>query len=265
MALYGIPWMVFGIQHFMYASFVKDLVPAYVPVRIFWVYFTAVAMIAAGVSFIIRRQVQLAAFLLSCMLLLFILLLHPLLLAKEPQVGMHWTRVMQDTAIMGAALGLAIVWGRRSGKEGPVLASGKEEPVPVRKMDGTRGWRAWLASPKASVIARYCYALPLVVLGAQHFTHNAFVTAKVPGYFPLKDIFDYLIGIMLMAAAYGILFTVRIGWTCTRLGVILMLLLLLYHVPLLAADVYAAVEWTGAMLDLALAAGAFIIAETAGP
>ncbi len=242
MALFGIPWIVFGIQHFMYASFVRELVPAYIPVRIFWVYFTAVAMIAAGISFIIRRQVQLAAFLLSCMLLLFILLLHPLLLAKEPQAGMHWTRVLQDTAIMGAALGLAIVCGRRIGKGGFV----------------------WLASPKASVIARYCYALPLVVLGAQHFTHNAFVTAKIPDYFPLKDIFDYLIGIMLIAAAYGILFTVRIGWTCTRLGVILMLLLLLHHIPLLAANVYAGAEWTGTMLDLALAAGAFIIGETAG-
>src|SRR5689334_6233097 len=108
-ALFGIPWIVFGIQHFMYAGFVRDLVPAYMPVRIFWVYLTGVAMIAAGTGFIIRRQAQLAAFLLSCMLLLFILMLHPLLVAKEPQVGVHWTRVMQDIAIMGAAFGLAII------------------------------------------------------------------------------------------------------------------------------------------------------------
>lgn len=225
--LFGIPWIVFGIQHFMYADFVRELVPAYMPVRIFWVYFTGVAMMAAGISFIIRRQVQPAAFLLACMLLLFILMLHPLLLVKEPQAGIHWTRVMQDTAIMGAALGLA--------------------------------------SPKARFIARYCYALPLAVLGAQHFAHNAFVTAKVPDYFPVPHVFDYLIGTLLIVAAYGILFTANVRWTATRLGVILLLLLLLYHIPVLAANVYAAVQWTGAMLDLALAAGAFIISACTSP
>jgi uncharacterized membrane protein len=241
--LFGIPWIVFGVQHFMYADFVRELVPAYMPVRIFWVYLTGVAMIAAGISFIIRRQVQLAAFLLACMLLLFILMLHPLLLVKEPQVGIHWTRVMQDTAIMGAALGLAILWGRRTDREG-------SSPL-------------WGAAGAA--IARYCYALPLMVLGAQHFAHNAFVTAKVPDYFPVQHVFDYLIGTLLIVAAYGILFTANVHWTATRLGVILLLLLLLYHIPVLAANVYAAVEWTGAMLDLALAAGAFIISACTSP
>jgi hypothetical protein len=90
------------------------------------------------------------------------------------------------------------------------------------------------------------------------------VTAKVPDYFPVPHVFDYLIGTLLIVAAYGILFTANVRWTATRLGVILLLLLLLYHIPVLAANMYAAVQWTGAMLDLALAAGAFIIAEMAG-
>lgn len=243
-ALFGIPWIIFGIQHFMYAGFVRDLVPAYMPVRIFWVYLTGIAMIAAGIGFIIRQQTQLAAFLLSCMLLLFILMLHPLLLAKEPQVGIHWTRVMQDMAIMGAALGLAVIWGG--------LAADPNE---------LRGWRAWLTSRQARMIARYCYALPLVVLGAQHFTHNAFVTARIPDYFPLKNFFDYLIGILLIVAAYGMLFTANVRWVASALGVLLIALALLQHIPLLIANPYNAIEWTGGMLDLALAAGAFIIAR----
>jgi len=237
-ALFGIPWIIFGIQHFMYADFVRGLVPAYMPARIFWVYLTGIAMIAAGISFIIHRQVQPAAFLLGCMLLLFILMLHPLLLVQEPQVGIHWTRVMQDMAIMASAFGLA------------AISKGKK--------------LSFLSSPATLLIARYCYALPLIVLGAQHFTHNAFVTAKVPDYFPLKNLLDYLVGAVLIAAACGILFTVNtyIRWTVSALGVILMALALLQHIPLLVANPYIAIEWTGAMLDLALAAGAFIIART---
>lgn len=237
---FGIPWIVFGIQHFMYAEFVKGLVPAYMPVRIFWAYFAGVAMIAAGISFIIRRQVQLAAFLLGCMLLLFILMLHTLILSGEPQGGIHWTRVMQDTAIMGSAFGLAI------------LSGGAGIPGP-----------AFLNSPKASIIVRYCYALPLIVLGAQHFTHNAFVTAKIPTWFPMIAFWDYVIGVALIAAAYGILFTSKIRQTAYALGIILIVLALLQHIPLLVTDVHNGIEWTGAMLDLALATGAFIIAGTA--
>ncbi|MDO6433856.1 hypothetical protein Q4E93_24835 [Flavitalea sp. BT771] len=231
--LFGIPWIIFGIQHFLYADFVRGLVPAYMPARIFWVYLTCVAMIAAGISFILRRQVRLAAFLLGCMLLLFILMVHPLLLSGEPQGGIHWTRALQDTAIMAAAFGLCLVYS----------------PHP--------------SSPKASIIVKYCYALPLMVLGAQHFTHNAFVTAKIPAWFPLIDVFDYLIGIALIAAALGILFTRNAHRTAVRLGVLLMILLILHHIPLLAANIHNAIEWTGAMLDLALAAGAFIVAQTA--
>jgi hypothetical protein len=48
------------------------------------------------------------------------------------------------------------------------------------------------------------------------------------------------------------------------LGVILTALALLQHVPLLAAHPHDAGEWTWVMIDLALAAGAFIIAETDG-
>jgi uncharacterized membrane protein len=233
--LFGIPWIIFGIQHFMYADFVSGLVPAYMPARIFWAYLTGVAMIAAGISFIIRRQVRLAAFLLGCMLLLFILMLHTLLLSGEPQGGLHWTRFLQDTSIMGAAFGLCL------------------------------GYSPHPSSPKVSIIVKYCYALPLMILGAQHFTHNAFVTAKIPTWFPLIDVFDYLIGIVLIAAAYGILFTVKMRWTASTLGIILVVLALLQHVPLLAANIHNAIEWTGAMLDLALAAGAFIISACTSP
>jgi uncharacterized membrane protein len=231
---FGIPWILFGIQHFMYADFVSGLVPAYMPARIFWAYLTGVAMIAAGTSFIIRRQVRLAAFLLGCMLLLFLLMLHTVLLSGEPQGGMHWTRALQDTAIMAAAFGLSLSNG----------------PHP---------------SPKASIIVKYCYAMPLIILGAQHFTHNAFVTAKVPSWFPLIDVFDYLIGIVLIAAAYGILFTENARRIAIRLGLLLMILLLLNHIPLLATNVRNAIEWTGTMLDLALAAGAFIISACTSP
>ncbi|HVU54257.1 MAG TPA: hypothetical protein VHD83_04345 [Puia sp.] len=260
LVLFGIPWIVFGIQHYMYADFVSTLVPAYMPWRLFWAYFTGTAMLAAGVSFVIRKQVQLAAFLLGCLMLLYLFMVHPLMLSGEPQVGQHWTRFMQDIAIMAATFALAIVSGSRR----EVAKNWGTDAA------GLRGWRAWLASPRASMIVRYCYALPFIVLGAQHFTHNVFVTAKVPDWAPFVQFWDYVIGAALIAAVYGILFapprtegsTRR--WTAGALGIMLTALALLRHVPLLVTSPHNGGEWTNAFLDLALAAGAFILSVLLG-
>jgi uncharacterized membrane protein len=296
--LFGIPWIVFGIQHYMYADFVGTLVPAFMPWRVFWAYFTGTAMFVAGLSFIIRWQTQLAAFLLGCLMVLYLLLVHPGMLSGEPQVGQHWTRFMQDIAITGATFALAIsdwkspIQNRRFRPRYPGKGPTELEPTkdtsealvskqlrrrPTDHLSGARpmiaknwgadaaglrGWRAWLASSRAPVIVRYCYALPFIVLGAQHFTHNAFVTAKVPDWAPFPHWWDYVIGLALIAASYGILFTSKKRWTAEALGITLTVLVLLQHVPRMVTDPHNPGVWTPSMLDLAVAVGAFLIAET---
>jgi len=262
--LFGIPWIIFGIQHYMYADFVSTLVPAFMPWRLFWAYFTGTAMFVAGLSFIIRWQTQLAAFLLGCLMVLYLLMVHPGMLSGEPQVGQHWTRFMQDIAIMGATFALAIGDWKAPVRRTDSL-SGTRQVIAKNwgtEAAGLRGWRAWLASPRASVIVRYCYALPFIVLGAQHFTHNAFVTAKVPGWAPFPHFWDYIIGLALIAASYGILFTSKKRWTAGALGTILTALALLQHMPRMITDPHNPGVWTPSMLDFAVAAGAFLIAET---
>src|SRR6476620_4497467 len=47
---FAIPLAVFGALHLFGPEFVKDLVPKYMPGRMFWVYFVGCALIAAGFS-----------------------------------------------------------------------------------------------------------------------------------------------------------------------------------------------------------------------
>src|SRR6185369_569325 len=79
--LFAIPWIIFAIQHYLYADFVATLVPGFMPFKLFWAYFTGTAMIAAGVSFIVNRYSKLAAILLGAMLTGFILLIHVFVVA----------------------------------------------------------------------------------------------------------------------------------------------------------------------------------------
>jgi len=240
--LFAIPWIIFGIQHYMYAGFVATLVPAYMPVRIFWVYFTGTAMIAAGISFIIDRKVKLAATLLGIMLSIFILLIHTATLSADWHSSIHWTRALQDITIAGAAFALASV-------------SEPETP-------GVR--RSFVVVGKIDLVtaARYLYAFPLIFLGLQHFMGVDFVTGKIPEYLPVKIFWDYLMGGLIIVAAISMLLNKKAALAATVLGITLLLFALLLHGPLLVSNIRDGREWTGAFLDLAIAAGAFLVADS---
>jgi uncharacterized membrane protein YphA (DoxX/SURF4 family) len=74
--LFGLSMMVFGAQHFMYASFLATLVMAWLPAHLFWIYLTGTAMVAAGLAITTAIQARLAGILLGVMFLLWVLLLH---------------------------------------------------------------------------------------------------------------------------------------------------------------------------------------------
>src|SRR4051812_20487690 len=105
--LYAIPWIVFGVQHFIYASFVATLVPSFMPFKLFLAYFTGTAMITAGISFIINKAGSLAAMLLGLMLTLFILLIHIPAIISKPFTADILTRPLQDVALACASFLLA--------------------------------------------------------------------------------------------------------------------------------------------------------------
>lgn len=239
--LFGLPWIVVGIQHFMYADFVNTLVPAYMPFRLFWVYFTGTAMIAAGLSFIIGVKVRLASTLLGIMLTLFILQLHTVTLGTNGHSSLHWTRALQDLTITGAAFALAAT-------RDPSIPAGRSRFIVAGTVD-------------LITAARYLYAFPLIFLGAQHFMQESFVTGKIPAYLPFRTFWDYSMGSLIILAAGSILLQKKARLAALTLGAVLLLFAILLHLPLLVSNVRDPQEWTGAMLDLLIAAGAFIIAD----
>jgi len=72
----AIVMIVFGINHFLNPQSYLIFVPSYLPGGIIWVYIAGVAFILAAIAFIVRRMVELAAYLLAAMLLIFVLTIH---------------------------------------------------------------------------------------------------------------------------------------------------------------------------------------------
>ena len=67
--LYAIPFLLFGVMHFIYGGQMVSMVP--IPGGIIWVWLTGGCLIAASVAIIIGKKDKLAAFLLGLMVILF--------------------------------------------------------------------------------------------------------------------------------------------------------------------------------------------------
>ncbi len=106
--IYGIPFVVFGLMHFMKAKAMIGYVP--VPGGVFWVYLIGLALIAAGVAIIIGKMVRLASLLLALLLLIFILTIHIPGIMKPEMMQTEMTMLLKDMALMGGALLLAGIY-----------------------------------------------------------------------------------------------------------------------------------------------------------
>jgi uncharacterized membrane protein len=234
-AAFGVPWLVFGAQHFLYVDFVAGLVPAYFPARWFWAYLTGAAMIAGGVSLITGVKARLAAALLGLMLLMFFLMIQVPKLIGGDSSAVNWTRVLQDFAIAAGSFMLAgILSKREEGEQGIFQKIGR--------------------------FSRYIFAALLIIFGIQQFFYLDFLTAKVPGYFPLRIFWVYLTGVAMIIAGASVIINKRARSSAIILGAFLLILNTLRYAPLFLGGASNALLLTAAMLDLAITCGVFIFA-----
>lgn len=101
-----------GIQHFIYESFVVTLIPTWIPGHVFWSRFAGVALLAAGLGLWYPKTARLAGLLAGVMIFLWFLILHmPRALASQDP--MEWSGVFESLAMSGIAFMLAGSGSRR--------------------------------------------------------------------------------------------------------------------------------------------------------
>ena len=103
--VFAIPFGIFGLMHFMSAGDMAGMVPSFIPGGVLWVYLTGMALLAATVSFVIKKKVELAGQLLAALLIIFVLTIHlPGLIGCNM---MAMSGILKDTSLAGGALLLA--------------------------------------------------------------------------------------------------------------------------------------------------------------
>jgi uncharacterized membrane protein YphA (DoxX/SURF4 family) len=111
--IYAIPFILFGVFHFMRGHEMAQMVLKGWPIADGLVYVAGLAMILAGISIIINVKARLACLLLALLLLIFILAIHlPKLMGGDTSgISMvtllknaAMVSLLKDSALLGAAL-----------------------------------------------------------------------------------------------------------------------------------------------------------------
>ena len=126
--MFGVCLLVCGIQHFMYASFVATLIPAWIPMPLLWAYLTGTGHLAAGTSMITRRWMPLGTLLSGLMFFLFVGLLHAPRVARDSGDPHEWISLFVAVAFCAGA------WLLASQAHGPSRARAYTAPLyrPIR-------------------------------------------------------------------------------------------------------------------------------------
>ncbi len=103
--IFAIPFAIFGIMHFMKAGDMSSMVPSWVPGGVFWVYVIGLALLAAAISIILKKQIYLASVLLAVLLFVFILTMHLPTIMGGNQMAMG--NLLKDMSLAGGALLIA--------------------------------------------------------------------------------------------------------------------------------------------------------------
>lgn len=124
--LFGISSVVFGIDHFLVLDVIASLVPPWLPGHLFWAYLTGTAFVAAGISIVIKRMDQLAAFMLGTMFALWFLILHSprsvsATLSHNPNIQNEWSSAFIALGMCG---GCWIVAWHAQRRRRPMTSSG---------------------------------------------------------------------------------------------------------------------------------------------
>lgn len=95
-----------GIQHFLWAPFVKAMVPAWIPGALFWTYFAGAALVAGGAGLMFPRTARMAGTASGLMMFIWFLILHipRAISAPTAQLRNEWIAVFEALAFSGIAL-----------------------------------------------------------------------------------------------------------------------------------------------------------------
>ena len=248
--LLAVPMFVFPVLHFFYPDFVASIVPPWIPWHLFWTYFTALTIIAAGLSIVSGKYAGVAATLLGIEIFLFCALIHVPLLLNRP--GDAWA----GAAMFGSMPSRRVNAFKDFGLCGAVFVFAGMQLRESRRSAGR----------VLMTIGSLILALSIAGFGVLHFLYPAFAPGIPPMQvnisFPIPGhlLWVYLTGVFFVVSALCLAINQKVKTAATLVGLVILLFDLLTWVPIFIVN---PIRMTGNWLkDIGIVGGVFILAES---
>jgi uncharacterized membrane protein len=199
----------FAGEHFTIAPTLAQMVPKFMPGRLFIAYFVGVAHLAAALSFVARRYVRWSSLGVALMFALFVLLMDLPGAVSRPTILLFWILAARQATFAIGALALFAIATR----------------------DGQPGRAATLAT-----VARIWTAAVLVFYGVAHILHPQFApgvpsTTPTQPWVPLPTAIAYAIGILLVAFGLAMFVEKYAAAAAARCGLLMTALTAALYAP----------------------------------
>jgi uncharacterized membrane protein YphA (DoxX/SURF4 family) len=232
----------FGIQHLIYAGSGAQtgIGPPWTPVQPLWAYVFGAMLLALSLGIATGKFARLAAFLLSVLFLVRVMVVYvPGMIADVRDPG-NWTSGFELLALCGASLTLAVS-----------LRNDRISDQLPEKFFGSMGG-----------LGRYLYAVALIVFGIQHFQYAAFIATLIPNWIPAHLFWAYFVGVAFFGASLSIVSRIQVRLATGLLGLMFLLWVLILHIPRAVTAAHGSNEWTSLFVALAMAGGALILGDS---
>jgi uncharacterized membrane protein len=189
------------MEHLVATRSIMQVVPAWMPGRLFFTYFVGIALLAAALSFALKRYVRLAAVLLGIMFLLFVLLIHLPNVVNSPNQRLMWVIFLRDLSFAGGA------WA--------------------------------LAGGRMAVIGRFWIAIATSFFAVVYFLHPDIAPGVplpklTPTWVPLRLFWGYVIGALSLLSGIAVFVNRGAHLAATWLAIAVTMSVLLLYIPLMA-------------------------------
>ena len=111
-------------------------------------------------------------------------------------------------------------------------------------------------------LTNLCFAIPLAVFGAEHFSIANSMVPLVPPYMPWRLFWVYFIGCALIVASLSIATKIQVQWSGLLFGIMMFLFVALIHLPgaIKSGD---RIIWTIVLREMSFGGGGLVLAGTA--
>jgi uncharacterized membrane protein len=112
-------------------------------------------------------------------------------------------------------------------------------------------------------LANLCFAIPLAIFGAEHFSGARFIMLAIPSYMPWRLFWAYFVGVALLCASLSIATKIQVRWSALLFGIMMFLFVAMLHIPRALVNPSARIPWTIVIREMSFAGGAWILAGAA--